>query len=415
MRSKYAKEKIFSPSNRKPSQRSKQQSKKRFRSLDPLDTMRTTSSSSSSKPTAVAWTTAGNAPLDLADPVQASTHEHASWQPYDFNGGTTLAIAGKDFVVLAADTRLSTGYSILSRDESKIAHLTPTTLLASPGSHNDVIQLRGVLKIRAQMYEHDNGAAPSTSNMAQLLMNTLYSRRFFPYYAFCILCGIDDEGKGAVYTYDAIGSYDKVTRAAQGSGQQLMIPLLDNLVEHNSRTDPKHELSIQEVRRLSLVYVALVELSGVTDSHTHVRMTDEGDHEGRVRDGGRERYLHRRQRRDLHDHGRGRDEGGLPAQEGLAPLFATGASSSSSTCRLIAMPTYRISAAAASPTVGRFDAAHEAHTAPLNTAPRSLPLLLLAPHTYEQLLWDAMSSQDASARTLFTLIRHWRSTRARRS
>ncbi|GAB9473744.1 hypothetical protein Gpo141_00010891 [Globisporangium polare] len=204
----------------------------------------------SSKPAAVAWTTAGNASLDLADPVQAATHEHANWQPYDFNGGTTLAIAGKDFVVVAADTRLSTGYSILSRDESKIAHLTPTTLLASPGSHNDVIQLRGVLKIRAQMYEHDNGVAPSTGNMAQLLMNTLYSRRFFPYYAFCILCGIDEEGKGAVYTYDAIGSYDKVTRAAQGSGQQLMIPLLDNLVEHNSRTDPKKEFSIQETKEI---------------------------------------------------------------------------------------------------------------------------------------------------------------------
>uniref|UniRef100_K3X3I9 Proteasome subunit beta n=1 Tax=Globisporangium ultimum (strain ATCC 200006 / CBS 805.95 / DAOM BR144) TaxID=431595 RepID=K3X3I9_GLOUD len=204
----------------------------------------------SNKPEAVAWTTEGSMRLNMAEPAQAAAHEHANWQPYDFNGGTALAIAGKDFVVVAADTRLSTGYSILSRDESKIHELTPTTLMASPGSHNDVIQLRGVLKIRAQMYEHDNGVAPSTTNMAQLLMNTLYSRRFFPYYAFCILCGLDEEGKGAIYSYDAIGSYDRVTRTAQGSGQQLMIPLLDNLVEHNSRTDPKREFTIQETKEI---------------------------------------------------------------------------------------------------------------------------------------------------------------------
>ncbi|RLN53256.1 hypothetical protein BBJ29_004440 [Phytophthora kernoviae] len=200
-------------------------------------------------PEAVAWTTEGDAKLHLGDVHENGVHEaRAAWEPYDFNGGTVLAIAGTDFVVVAGDTRLSTGYSILSREESKLHELTPTTVLGCPGSHNDIIQLRGVLSIRAQMYQHDNGKAMSTSAMSQLLMNTLYSRRFFPYYAFCILCGIDEEGKGAVYSYDAIGSNDRVTRAAQGSGGHLMIPLLDNLVEHDTRSDPKKQLTLQETK-----------------------------------------------------------------------------------------------------------------------------------------------------------------------
>ena len=198
---------------------------------------------------AIVWTTNGDQPLQLKKDV-ATKECHSRWSPYDFNGGTVLAIAGEDFVVLAADTRLSTGYSILSRHESKVHQLTPKTLLGCPGSYNDVVQLRGTLSIRTQMYEHDNGRAPTTENLAQLLSNTLYQRRFFPLYAFCILAGLDKDGKGAVYSYDALGSHQRLSRGAMGTGGHLMIPLLDNLVEHESRSDPKKNLTLEETKEI---------------------------------------------------------------------------------------------------------------------------------------------------------------------
>jgi 20S proteasome subunit beta 6 len=41
-------------------------------------------------------------------------------------------------------------------------------------------------------------------------------------------------GRGAVYTYDAIGSYERTGYSCQGSGKDLMQPVLDNQLKADS-------------------------------------------------------------------------------------------------------------------------------------------------------------------------------------
>merc|ERR1712064_251423 len=66
--------------------------------------------------------------------------------------------------------------------------------------------------------------------------NTLYSKRFFPYYVRNILAGLDDEGKGIIYGYDPVGCMEKLGHAADGAGVAIMQPLLDNQVEKKRPT-----------------------------------------------------------------------------------------------------------------------------------------------------------------------------------
>lgn len=62
-------------------------------------------------------------------------------------------------------------------------------------------------------------------------------------------------GKGAVYTYDAIGSYERTGYSCQGSGKDLMQPVLDNQLKADS--------PLLLPPRVGVVWVGLVGGQGV--------------------------------------------------------------------------------------------------------------------------------------------------------
>ncbi|KAG2427173.1 hypothetical protein HXX76_010892 [Chlamydomonas incerta] len=123
---------------------------------------------------------------------------------------------------------MSTGFSILTREATMMLQLSGKVVIASAGMQADRKALHKLLQARHVMYVHNHGRPMALSATAQLLSNTLYYKRFFPFYTFNLCAGLDEQGRGAVYNYDAIGSYERSGYFCQGSGKELIQPVLDN-------------------------------------------------------------------------------------------------------------------------------------------------------------------------------------------
>ncbi|KAL9006700.1 MAG: hypothetical protein Q9188_000574 [Gyalolechia gomerana] len=175
----------------------------------------------------------------------AGNREH-SFNPYADNGGSTLGITGNDFAILAGDTRSTSGYNINTRYAPKVfkiggddengekAHI----VLSVVGFAADGNALKERLDAIVKLYRYQHGKPMSVKACAQRLSTILYGKRFFPYYVHAILGGLDEEGKGALYSYDPVGSYEREQCRAAGAAASLIMPFLDNQVNFKNQYIP---------------------------------------------------------------------------------------------------------------------------------------------------------------------------------
>jgi len=79
----------------------------------------------------------------LASTLPKGTPLESRFDPYTNNGGTALGVAGADFCILAADTRMSDGgYGINTRNYTKLCKLTDKCVLATSGMQADTLALQ---------------------------------------------------------------------------------------------------------------------------------------------------------------------------------------------------------------------------------------------------------------------------------
>ncbi|CAI4217104.1 unnamed protein product [Parascedosporium putredinis] len=153
---------------------------------------------------------------DTPHNAQGNFKEHR-FSPYTDNGGSTLAIADRG--------------TTASQDDA-------TLVLSVVGFAADGEALKDRLDAICKMYRYRHGKPISVKACAQRLATILYQKRFFPYYAYAILGGIDEDGTGAVYSYDPVNFKNQFVPGS-GEGHALQererVPLsrakVENLVK----------------------------------------------------------------------------------------------------------------------------------------------------------------------------------------
>jgi 20S proteasome subunit beta 6 len=118
--------------------------------------------------------------------------------------------------------------------------------MASSGMNADAVALRKNLDYKVKMFKYEHKRDMTTNSASQMISNTLYYKRFFPFYAFNLVCGLDANGDGAVYGYDCIGSFEKIQYGCVGTSMSLITSLLDNQVGFLTQPSNKKDLSIEE-------------------------------------------------------------------------------------------------------------------------------------------------------------------------
>ncbi|KAG6250297.1 hypothetical protein E4U23_001526 [Claviceps purpurea] len=207
------------------------------------------------------------------------------FNPYTDNGGSTLGIAGADFTIMAGDTRHTSGYSINSRMAPKVFKIGGSTssqddatiVLSVCGFAADGAALRDQLDTICKIYRYRHGKPMTLNACAKRLSTILYGKRFFPYYVTAMLGGLDEEGKGAVYSYDPVGSYEREQCRAGGAAGSLIMPFLDNQVNFKNQYIPGsgegHDLKERERHPLSRAQVETIikdAFDGAVERHIEV-------------------------------------------------------------------------------------------------------------------------------------------------
>eukprot|EP00965_Chrysotila_dentata_P138794 4590578-Pleurochrysis_carterae.AAC.1 len=82
----------------------------------------------------------------------------------------------------------------LAPDLNGFVDSTKDTVLATAGFRGDITTLQKLLRAKLTEYEQQHGEPMKVHAVAQMLANTLYGRRFFPYYTWNVLAGLDENG-----------------------------------------------------------------------------------------------------------------------------------------------------------------------------------------------------------------------------
>jgi proteasome beta subunit len=159
-------------------------------------------------------------------------------------GTTTIGIVCKDGVVLATERRATAGTMISNKQTQKLFKIDQNIGITIAGLVGDAQVLVRYLRAEVSLYRLRRNAALTAEGAATLLANILNGNRFYPYYAWLILGGVDGKG-GHVFSVDPAGGCIEDKFVSVGSGSPFVYGLVEEGYSRDISTTDGVDLALR--------------------------------------------------------------------------------------------------------------------------------------------------------------------------
>lgn len=142
-----------------------------------------------------------------------------------------MAVTFKDGVILAGDSRTTTGAYIVNRVTDKLTKVHEKIWCCRSGSAADTQAVADIVQYHLELYASQYGP-PSTKAAASIFKTLCYENKD-QLTAGVIVAGYDDKNKGEVYSIPLGGSIHKQPYAIAGSGSTFIYGYCDKNFREN--------------------------------------------------------------------------------------------------------------------------------------------------------------------------------------
>nr|XP_027201384.1 proteasome subunit beta type-3-like [Dermatophagoides pteronyssinus] len=143
---------------------------------------------------------------------------------FSYNGGCVCAMAGEECIAIASDKRLGANfYTTVNFSRQKCFAITPKVYFLCCGLQSHAELLYRQLRQEVNLLQITEEREIEPAQVASLLGNILYAKRFQPFYVSPIVAGLTACGKPYLCEFDLIGTPEVATEFSTAGSADLQI------------------------------------------------------------------------------------------------------------------------------------------------------------------------------------------------
>jgi len=167
-------------------------------------------------------------------------------KPSPFRGTTTIGLVCPEGVVLATDTRVTSGTYIAHKKGKKLHKIDHHLAMTIAGVVADAQNVIETIRYHANIYRIERQKPFPIASAARLASNLFFAYRLYPLVAEVLVAGYDSQGP-SLYVIDLFGSLTREKYASTGSGSPIAYGILESEYREDIKLNECIKLAVKAI------------------------------------------------------------------------------------------------------------------------------------------------------------------------